>query len=180
MVLSWPCLTMPLPLLSMRKTTFLISSFSGLRTVSPLAAAVGSIWQNLSDIVNAFKSTVTDLKGNLSKCLSLRFQAIWDSLKHWICSHDYPPSKSPEELAVLWALEFVAFFFSGYLLLYHWENLIPLHLNRMRVMCTCFIQNPSILLSICTESSARGSSPLTGFNSHTLETESMASAILLL
>lgn len=85
---AWQC---PLPLLSVRKTTVLKSSFSGLRTVSPLAAAVGSIWQNLSDVVNAFKSTVIDFKGSLSKCLSLRFQAIWDSLKHWICSHDYSP-----------------------------------------------------------------------------------------
>lgn len=84
---AWQC---PLPLLSMRKT-FLKSIFSGLRTVSLLAAAVGCIWQNLSDIVNAFKSTVTDFKGSLSKCLNLRFQAIWDSLKHWICSRDYPP-----------------------------------------------------------------------------------------
>lgn len=85
---AWQC---PLPLLSMRKTTFLKSSFSGLRTVSPLATAVGSIWQNLSDVVNAFKSFVIDFKGSLSKFLSLRFPAIWDSRKHRICSHDYPP-----------------------------------------------------------------------------------------
>lgn len=84
-----------------------------------------------------------------------------------------------EELAVLLALGFVPFFFSDYLLLYHGENLILLHLNRMRVMCTCFIQNPSVLVSVYTERSAMGSSPLPGFNSHTLGTESMAAMLLI-
>lgn len=116
---AWQC---PLPLLSMRKT-FLKSNFSGPRTVSPLAAAVGSIWKNLGDVVNAFKSTVIDFKGSLSKCLSLRFQAVWDSLKHWICSHYYLHGKSPEEVPVLLVLEFVSFFFSSHLLLYHGETL---------------------------------------------------------
>lgn len=41
-----------------------------------IAAAAGSVCQNLSNIVDAFKSTVIDFKRSLSKCLSLIFHAI--------------------------------------------------------------------------------------------------------
>lgn len=41
-----------------------------------MAATVGSVCQNLSDVVVAFKSVVIDFKGSLSKCLSLIFHAI--------------------------------------------------------------------------------------------------------
>lgn len=38
--------------------------------MSLMAAAVGPVGQNLGDVVDAFKSTVIDFKGSLSKCLS--------------------------------------------------------------------------------------------------------------
>jgi len=41
-----------------------------------MVVAVGPVYRNLSDVVDVFKSAVTDFKGCLSKCLSLILHTV--------------------------------------------------------------------------------------------------------